>query len=274
MNNAGMRTKLRSLLENNSTTTVAVFLIVILYTLSILPISYFLSTQTTLNITEAVTILTPIGTILVSVLLAVLYFDMLHLQSQQVEIMDEQAGWAEAANSPALIIEDWLPKGDSAVFYLRNEGNSHVEEMNLIADLKIRDDYDGSTVDRYQCRSGLSRNDVDGFESRFLPAETHTYVYNAGVMFERDMNGAGYRFSKIDVLLDELAEDRNRSLKCELVLKLESVSPGGNVDVREFWRTRFGVFEGKTFQEIMDDGKWESRRLHVKPAESTTEYVI
>ncbi|NUC71663.1 hypothetical protein HTZ84_04945 [Haloterrigena sp. SYSU A558-1] len=274
-----IRSQIGDFLENNSIITVAAFVVVILYTASILPLAYFLSTQTGLDFVDAVTIFSPVGTILVSVLLAVLYFGMLRLQSQQVEIMEEQAGWAEAANSPAIIIERWYPDGDEVVFYLRNEGNAHVEEMNLIADLEITDKITGETVEHYRSTAILGKKDSEGFESHFMPAQTSDYIeYKAGVMFYRNLLGgdesAGFRLSKIEALLGDLLEDRSTVLPCELTLKLESVAPGENVSEREFWRTSFGVFEEKNLEEVIDEGKKEDGLYHVQPEPESHEYQI
>lgn len=267
MDTPRLTSKLDTVKDRNSLLTIAFFALVLVYTLAVLPAAYLTAQHTSLTVTDAATIFTPIGTVLVSLLLAALYYRMLTVQDTQVDIMDRQAKWAEAANSPAIIIDQWwVEDRDTVVFSLHNKGNSHVEEIRLLVDLEITDTITGETVTEFESRSTLSKEDVEGFESRFLPANTtESVTFIAGIVFERETPGGSARFSKSDSVLHDLTEDREKVLPCEFTMTLETIAPGENVEQREFYRFSVGVFEEMDFVELIEEGKWESRTLHVQP---------
>ncbi|WP_222422752.1 hypothetical protein, partial [Haloferax volcanii] len=154
MDSSRLTSKLNALKDRKSLFTIALFALILLYTLTIPLIAYLTAQYTSLTAIDAATILTPIGTVLVSLLLAVLYYQMLIVQDTQVAIMDRQANWAEAANSPAVIINQWWTRGrDTVVFRLSNRGNSHVEKIRLLVDLRVNDTTTGKTVRQFESRT-------------------------------------------------------------------------------------------------------------------------
>lgn len=197
---------------------------------------------------------------------------MVTVQDTQVDIMNRQAKWAEAANSPAVIIDDWwIENTDTIVFSLHNKGNSHVEEMRLLVDLEITDTTTGETVREFESRSTLSKDDVEGFESRFLPANTaEPFTFTARIAFERDTPAGSARYSSTYSVLHDLTENRGTVLPCEFKMTLETIAPGKNVETREFYRFSVGVFEEKEFADLIQEGKWEGRTLHVRPDKETS----
>lgn len=258
--------------DRSSLLTIALFALVLAYTFAVLPAAYLSAQRTSLTVTDAATILTPIGTILVSLLLAALYQRMVTVQGTQVDIMDRQAKWAEAVNSPAIILDDWWVEEQNVVkLQLQNKGNSHVERFYLQVDLEITDTTTGDTVEEFESRHLLEKEETDGFESRFLEAGTsEPATFTGAVAFERETPSGSVRFSSPYSVLRDLTEGRETVLPCEFTLTLESVVPGGNREEREFYRFSVGVFEETDFVDLIEDGKWESRPLHVRPDKDET----
>jgi uncharacterized membrane protein (DUF485 family) len=267
MDTSRLTSKFNTVKDRNSLLTIALFAFVLAYTLAVLPAAFLTAQHTSLTVTDTATILSPIGTILVSLLLAALYYRMLTVQDTQVDIMDRQAKWAEAANTPAIIIDQWwVEDRDTVVFSLHNKGNSHVEEMRLLVDLEITDTMTGETVTEFESRSTLSKEDVEGFESRFLPANTtKPTTFTTGIGFERETSGGSARFSNSWSVLHDLTEDREKVLPCEFTMTLETIAPGENVEQHEFYRFSVSVFEEADFVDLIEEVKWEGRTLHVNP---------
>lgn len=253
--------------ERSSTFTIFLFALVVGYVFLVTPSVYFAAERSGLSITDTATLFTPVGTVLVSLLLAALYWDLLAVQSEQVEIMDEQSAWAEAANSPAILIENWNVIENGGVdFKLSNRGNSHVEKMELLTELVIKDTETGEVIDEYHSQGTLNKMTEDGFESLFLPANRREKkTFRTGVGYEVNTSEDSSDLSKPEDVLQQIIENRDTAIDCEFVLILKSIAPGGNIDEREFYRFAIDISQARDFEYLVENGEHESRPLHVPP---------
>lgn len=254
-------------IESDLITTL--FIISGLVIVGILPVAIIGSIISGLPTASIITILTPVGLLLVVVLLAVLFNGLLDVQHSQLEVLQEQSQWAKASNAPAVVINNWSVEGNTVLFRLQNHGNSFVERMELLADLQILDQSD-EIVETYRGISSLENPNASGFRAQFLPVTTEgekggRTSFRTEVIFDEATASSNSDVPRLESILENLTENTESMVRAELTLTLRIVAPGGNTEEREFWTSRVGVFEGKTVEELIYGSKQRWVPHHIAP---------
>ena len=261
----GVLDTIASRLKVDSENIPLLFGIVLAFIVAILPVAILISSVSVMSVTDGIVLLVPIGILLVTLLLATVYYEMVGIQHQQAEIMQAQSGWAEAAHSPAVVLNNWSVENDALLFRMQNLGNSFVERMELQTNVRVLNE-DDTVVETYQSTSPLQKPGVEGFRSRLLETDIEGgATFRADVLFPALAAESERTVVGLKPFLDELTEDSEDMIRVELAFTLEIVPPGGNSEEREFWMSRVGIFEGKTVEELVYGTKQKRFSQHVAP---------